>query len=939
MKEIKLFLIGFIIILCFSIFSKEYLLPVDILGNLPLFNEKYNSSPKNSLLADPVFQFEPWRHLAKEKILKGEFPLWNENNGRGAPFFANPQTAILYPLNYIYYFSPEKFALTFIPLLKMLLFILFSYLYFKSLILNKAIPFISSFIVATSGFFILWLLWPHTNVFLLLPLILYLTEKISQAGSSYRWHIALSFIYFIAVLGGHPETLAEILILHLFYLMFKFKKEKKRYIQFFSSISLGFLLGAIQLIPFFEYLLNSFTLDQRGAQMSDFYLPKISFIMNFFPFILGAPHKEFYKPISEFTNFQETAGGYVGLITILTAIFGSVKWTKDSRIKFWSFVVLFSWLVSYQIWPVNLLLNLPLFSILASHRMIGVAGFGLVVLFALSADKLLSQRIPKKLIKNLNFILIAVFVLTIAINLALLIIPLNLPEKVNRFLPFLQTYGSIVSISTVIFLILFIHFQSKLTRVKVLILLILILFQTFFLFYGYNPSVSDNSYYPSTKIIDRLQSIDKGTILNVGNPIMPANINLIYNLKNIQNNDAIEILNYRKEFDDTFNKKNIWKEIDEVKYESAQKFGISYILSDYNINLKKEKIQPDKEIITSLSDPKNPLKNSFKFKESYLYGIRFLTANYNRKNNCEINVQIYNQTTQKNLGEDVILCSEVKDLMFYTVDFSGIKLENNNKYLISIYPKNVSEDNFVGLWSDQDRKPYFEILYKDDLTQKDRFELISFDSNIYLWKVSNSANIKTLGNIQKQSSSSTSISFEVDMPQTDTVEIKIPYYPGWTALVDNKKVEITNSNPFMLIKVPKGYHYVELRYQPLSFILGLLITSLALISIAIYVVKKEFKSGQCNRLVKYCQNINSKYSWIYHLKVLFSGFLASVISLLLIIKVIDFRFVTPHTTSINWLTVYSYPKQQDYFYFFFCLIYLYVATLLFWIIWIWKKNE
>jgi len=48
----------------------------------------------------PSLQFIPWWNAAWESMLDGILPLWNPNNGMGAPLLANYQSAIFYPPNW-----------------------------------------------------------------------------------------------------------------------------------------------------------------------------------------------------------------------------------------------------------------------------------------------------------------------------------------------------------------------------------------------------------------------------------------------------------------------------------------------------------------------------------------------------------------------------------------------------------------------------------------------------------------------------------------------------------------------------------------------------------------------------------------------------------------------------------------------------------------------
>jgi len=58
------------------------------------------------------------------------------------------------------------------------------------------------------------------------------------------------------------------------------------------------------------------------------------------------------------------------------------------------------------------------------------------------------------------------------------------------------------------------------------------------------------------------------------------------------------------------------------------------------------------------------------------------------------------------------------------------------------------------------------------------------------------------------------------------------YYPGWTAYVDGRETRIARANHFYrAVPVPRGKHRVEFRYEPLSFKIGLFISSLTIISV------------------------------------------------------------------------------------------------------------
>jgi hypothetical protein len=69
------------------------------------------------------------------------------------------------------------------------------------------------------------------------------------------------------------------------------------------------------------------------------------------------------------------------------------------------------------------------------------------------------------------------------------------------------------------------------------------------------------------------------------------------------------------------------------------------------------------------------------------------------------------------------------------------------------------------------------------------------------------------------------ITINADLPQDGYLVLTDAYYPGWTATIDGQPAAIERADlMFRAVKVPAGSHRVELRYQPQSFSIGLLIS-------------------------------------------------------------------------------------------------------------------
>src|SRR3989344_290433 len=78
------------------------------------------------------------------------------------------------------------------------------------------------------------------------------------------------------------------------------------------------------------------------------------------------------------------------------------------------------------------------------------------------------------------------------------------------------------------------------------------------------------------------------------------------------------------------------------------------------------------------------------------------------------------------------------------------------------------------------------------------------------------------------------IVIEVDSAQNNTLILSDSYYPGWRAVVDDQATRINRTDTALRrVDVFAGQHTVTMTYQPLSFTLGLAISIISLIGLAL----------------------------------------------------------------------------------------------------------
>jgi hypothetical protein len=149
--------------------------------------------------------FIPPRFFWVESIKHGSFPLWNPYQFSGQPFFANPQHALLYPLNGLFFLLPFDVAFNAIIILHFFLGGLFTYLLLRDFKINATGSLISGLTFMLSGY----LLSVHSLLTILLssiwtPLIMMFFRRAIN-GRGLKNEIFTAILITISFLGGGIE--------------------------------------------------------------------------------------------------------------------------------------------------------------------------------------------------------------------------------------------------------------------------------------------------------------------------------------------------------------------------------------------------------------------------------------------------------------------------------------------------------------------------------------------------------------------------------------------------------------------------------------------------------------------------------------------------------------------------------------------------------------
>lgn len=227
--------------------------------------------------ADTFRQFEPWtRYAAQEWSESGSLPLWKDDSLLGAPLLGNGQSSLLYPPHFaaIALGAPTS-SYGWRGLITLVTAALSTWLLARHLRCGYVASLIAGACVGFYGFNPAWLLWPHSNVSCLFPLLVLATLRVVERPGGGRL-VALAAVCAVQHLGGHPETalLSQLTayalgVFRTLQVLPRWRDRIGRLAAVATGFVLGGLLGGPQLVPLVEYLQHSEMLAYRQERIAN----------------------------------------------------------------------------------------------------------------------------------------------------------------------------------------------------------------------------------------------------------------------------------------------------------------------------------------------------------------------------------------------------------------------------------------------------------------------------------------------------------------------------------------------------------------------------------------------------------------------------------------------------------------------------------------------
>lgn len=806
-----------LVVLVFRKYIFQGLLPIpgDIVPGLyfPWFDYKWGyATPipvKNSLPSDVVSIMFPWRIMGMEQLRKFQLPLWDPTILLGTPLLANFQSAILNPLNVLYFIFPNIHAWSIQVILQPIFMIIAMYVFLKSIKLSTFPSLFGGILYAFSGYSIVWMEYNSINFTLVyFPFILWSVKKIAEGKKS--GYLILALLTALQILSGYPLNVIFTLVFAFFYLIYisldklnvkeyfgDGKHAKRSYYQyktlftllikrvsrpvthFVFGVLMGFGISAVQLIPSLELQnLSIRKFDTVALSGGVKYLPPEQLITIFIPDYFGNPGTGNYWASGSYDNFAFSISS-VGIYFALLYIFLRKHSSKLYLFYIVSALAVFVFVTEN---PLSIIFG-DLFPSSVSNvntRALFIVGFILSVFAAKGLDLSFKNRI-----KFWKYFIPVIFYIVILAYLAMKLFSGDFPltikniisqfsyvyrrEESNYFVAFKNTL--LPGVFT--FLSLFVLLITKTKRsIGLLLIFLLLIISVVKSTDKYLSFTRQDLMYPNTPVIEYLK--DKSFNARFGKErkdlIFPSNTWSLYKLESAAGQNASSTMLTAKYL--SVINSNEFRNVSPSRYQEVWNTG-------------------------------SPLYNTLNISH-------YLALNWDKEN------------SPSPLGEpnDIYLSEKFeKDVKIGSVSI----YKNTDNLGMAWYPESV-------LCEDEDNK-IFEELTRSGYDPAQRV-YINCDNDI-----GNNSKSATIRIIKSRPNYKI---FETDTEHESFMVVSSAYYPGWMYYVDGKdRTAVYKANTALTaVKVPSGKHTIKLVYDPQSFKIGVAASGVTFI-IWIYLLKKR----------------------------------------------------------------------------------------------------
>ena len=357
----------------------------------------------NPILSDLAFANLPWRAAVRDSIANGRAPLWNRFILAGNPLLGSAGAAVFHPATWLAIFLPVPLSWTFTCAFTLFLALLCAWAFFRELDLDPLPALVGAVGWAFSTYMVFFLGWSVGLSTASFPLLLLGLRRLAEG----RPGVGLTVTAFLlSFSGGHPESSFHLVAAGTVYFVWELfgRGRRLRARALGASLlaaALGLALAGPQLLPLVEAVRHSAEYRTRRGPVAsgaaDQSVGAGEAARRLLPAVLPFAHGIYGK--SPVQAEREDGSGmplaYGGAVLFALAGVGLFRKRGGGegrgRAIFLAFTVAGLLLGASAPGLIDLLMQLPIFSLALNYRLVFLAAFGLSALAALGAERLLEE--------------------------------------------------------------------------------------------------------------------------------------------------------------------------------------------------------------------------------------------------------------------------------------------------------------------------------------------------------------------------------------------------------------------------------------------------------------------------------------------------------------------------------------------------------------------
>ncbi len=320
------------------------------------------SGMRQWLWEDFIHQNYPYRVFAATSLARGIFPFWNPYVFGGQPFFADIQTAVLYPFNLLqtlWAFDGDlsPYLVQLVEVLHYFLAGWFTFRFLRASHLEDDSALLGAVAFAFSGFMVTHAI--HMNfifVFIWLPLVLEQLER-ALSGQGLRHALLAALFLGISTMGGYPQySLYIYYTLALYWLVFELTRRPEgegrrrtglgsRALAFGFIVAVSLGLNAVSYLPAAELAGYTPRAEMSYAASVEHSLHPLLLVKLLAPKFFGVQYPELNTYwAGDYSAFWETAL-FVGVLPLMLALSALGQLRRNRQVLFAALLALIAlWL-------------------------------------------------------------------------------------------------------------------------------------------------------------------------------------------------------------------------------------------------------------------------------------------------------------------------------------------------------------------------------------------------------------------------------------------------------------------------------------------------------------------------------------------------------------------------------------------------------------------